>query len=170
MKTMLENALQALVTAGWVNGSSGSVDAPMGLLSVIDATTEREMLAEVLGDAGIDWPPTLRRCWYVVRQNAHGDIEQVSVSETGAQVVLRAHQEQFSQWVAEQGDGSTAPPADVYARVSDMARRGRFNAIISAGIEQALEELRNPEITPGQRRGNALWVLEDTSDTLRALA
>lgn len=56
----------------------------------------------------------------------------------------------------------------VYGDAARMARQARIATIANAGVAQALEELHNTEITPGQRRGNALWVLEETAEAVRS--
>lgn len=57
-----ERTLDGLVTAGWANASDGDVESPTGHFALIDLTTEREAMAELLDDDEILPDPA----WYVV--------------------------------------------------------------------------------------------------------
>ena len=76
MRSNLETALTTIITAAWANRTDGSVEAPVGAVSLVDCTTERDMLARILGEAlDYDGAPDLidvPHKWFVVRENSDG--------------------------------------------------------------------------------------------------
>ena len=108
MKTDIERAFQALITEGWANGSAGAVDEPGGHVAIIDMSTERAMMAQVLAETE-DEPErvveVIRPGWYVVTEDSSGNVHvHGPLSEAEAQSAL-AKAEQAS---ADYHDGEEA--------------------------------------------------------------
>lgn len=74
MNSTKETAFRTLVTAGWANVSDGDTKATTGFFAMIDMTTERPMMTQVLVEAGIE-PQVIDRIesgWYMVTENDDG--------------------------------------------------------------------------------------------------
>jgi len=105
MKTRTENAFQALITEGWANESTGEVDAPTGHVAIIDMSTERTMMAQVLAETDEEDPgaliETIRPGWYVVVEDSQGNVDVTGpVSEAEAQHALEQAEVEYGNWSA----------------------------------------------------------------------
>lgn len=101
MKTQIESAMQALVTAGWANGSTGEVESPVGHVAIVDLTSERAMLAQVLAEAGEGETDleVIRPGWYVVVEDDQGNVTVTNpMSEAEAQAALRRAEAAYVEW------------------------------------------------------------------------
>lgn len=101
MKSKTERAMQALITAGWANGSTGEVEAPTGHVAIVDLTTERAMMAQVLADAGEEEGDldAIRPGWYVVVEDDQGNVGVTGpVSQAEAESSLRRAEAAYAEW------------------------------------------------------------------------
>lgn len=104
MRSNLESALDALVSAGWANSSDGDVEAPTGHFAIIDATTERATMGDVLEDTGLtiyDVPVA----WFVVVTDSLGFIHPIEcASEAEAWSLYREREREYVAWSDDTDD------------------------------------------------------------------
>lgn len=68
-----EAAARAIVTAGWANETDGHVDSPVGHFAIVDLTTERTIIADILAEDDLTLeglPPA----WYIVSEDDQGNV------------------------------------------------------------------------------------------------
>jgi hypothetical protein len=104
VKTPAEVMFQAIITAGWANRSTGEVEAPTGHVAIVDLSTEREMLAEVLEEP--DLIAALEETepgWYVVTEDGAGFVAVAGpMSETEALGRFLAADAEHTDWLESQ--------------------------------------------------------------------
>lgn len=94
MNTRIEQAFLELVNEGWANGSAGALDAPTGLVTIIDMSTERAMMAQVLAETD-DLNPgetiqAIEPGWYVITQEPDGTVDiSKPLAQAQAEAILR---------------------------------------------------------------------------------
>ncbi len=98
MRTPLENLASALVTEGWANQSDGEVDAPSGHFAIIDATTEREIMADLTEYVGEDFS-AVPAAWLLVEHDDQGFVTVTECdSEADAQARYAALEAIYVAW------------------------------------------------------------------------
>lgn len=121
MRSNLETALTTIITAAWANRTDGDVEAPSGHVSIVDCTTERDMLASILEeDLDYDGAPTIDDVpdkWFVVREDSHGlvfvseyDTEREATVEFDALVAI------YDEWASQPPEGYVTLTAEQESR------------------------------------------------------
>lgn len=90
-----ERVLRTLITYGWANESTGDVECPMGHVALIDLTTERDMMLDLLEeDERLPEPG-----WYVVVEDNLGLVHPMRFDlERVARKVYDRHEATYTMW------------------------------------------------------------------------
>lgn len=100
MSRDIDNAFKAIISAGWANQSDGNVEAPTGFFSIIDMSTERDMLREVLAESALDDAlGQIEPSWYLTMENNQGILYYAQAKdEAAAQEWFKSLCEKFYEW------------------------------------------------------------------------
>jgi hypothetical protein len=100
MSRDIDNAFKAIISAGWANQSDGNVESPTGFFSIIDMSTDRDILLDVLDDAGLaDTLDQIEPAWYTTMENDQGFLYyQKATSQHAAEQWFKAQQREFYKW------------------------------------------------------------------------
>lgn len=104
----VDGAFRSLVTGGWANESSGDVEAPCGHFALIDMTTERAMMRDVLEETGeAQLIEEIEPAWYIVVTDSQGFVGHMRCdSEAQARFQYDTLEAAYGEWLGDdEGEG-----------------------------------------------------------------
>ena len=102
MSRDIDNAFKAIISNGWANETDGNVEAPMGFFAIIDLTTEREQITEILAEYELDGAMEhIEPSWYITTEDTRGFLSYERSTEIAAKEWFKQMQKRYYKWSEE---------------------------------------------------------------------
>jgi hypothetical protein len=99
MSRDIDNAFKAIIANGWANQTDGDVEAPTGFFTIIDMSTERDMITEILGEADLaEAMEHIESKWYATTEDSNGILSYWDTDEAGAKEYFKQMQKRYFKW------------------------------------------------------------------------
>jgi hypothetical protein len=102
MSRDIDNAFKAIIASGWANQTDGDVESPMGFFTIIDMSTEREQITDILSDADLDGAMEhIEPSWYITTEDSQGFLSYERSTEIAAKEWFKQMQKRYFKWSDE---------------------------------------------------------------------